>query len=296
MFHVLQKTALGLKHGTVMTANLPTRLLVSSQFLRTVSVVEANDDFLRPCHWLLWNCHSELGLLVSPEEADLLIPFLRTASTQELACNLIVYSAPLTRHMLHFNDLDYYAIPRLPIDFKAPAWLKTELGIFAGRLYFDWDEYDMIMSYLGMQASEQDATEYVPVQDKATFATNPLALLHDWLAVRRKGLDFEHTPIGFITTGKPLSAQNAFFTTLDQNQNQGDSADVQLPKSSSPQVKEDVAEESDDDDDDYSNEHLYQHDGADDPEEFHDAKEDFDTTGNTFFDGHAYEEGKEDEE
>ena len=208
-------------------------------------------------------------------------------------CNLIVYSAPLTRHMLHFNDLDYYAIPRLPSTFKAPDWLKVELGIFAGRLYFDWDEYDMIMSYLGMQASDKNAIEYVPTRSKEAFATKPLALLHDWLAVRRKGLDFEHTPIGFITTGKPLRAQHAFFSALDQNQ--GDGVGVQLPKPSTPQDTEDAVEESDDDED-YSNEHLYQHDEVDDPEEFHDAKEDFDTEGNTFFDGKAYEEGNEDDQ
>jgi len=67
MFCALQKTALGLKHCTITAANTHVRLHVSAQFIRTVIVTEPNDTFLRPCHWLLWSCQNELGMLVSPE-------------------------------------------------------------------------------------------------------------------------------------------------------------------------------------------------------------------------------------
>lgn len=41
--------------------------------------------------------------------------------------------------------------------------------------------------------------------DAHRFAAKPLIYLHEWIDVRRKGQDFEHTPMGFIMTGKPLT-------------------------------------------------------------------------------------------
>ncbi|EDU49764.1 conserved hypothetical protein [Pyrenophora tritici-repentis Pt-1C-BFP] len=288
MFCALRKSALGFKHGTTTAASTPGRLLVSTQFTRTVDVPETNDNFLRPCHWLLWHCQKEIGMLVSPEEADRLIPILRNKLLDVPTCHLIVYAAPLTRHMLHFNDIDYYAIPCLPTTFKAPTWLKVELGIFAGRLYFEWNEYDMIMSYLGMEATREDAAEFVPSDCKETFTAKPLAFLHDWLAVRRSGLDFEHTPVGFITTGKPLSTEHSFFAALEE-QEDTETELLHTTQATSNQI--DGADESDDED--YDKEHLFQHNEDDNHDDFHDAQEAFDVEGNTFFDGEAYEPAQE---
>ncbi|KAF2832658.1 hypothetical protein CC86DRAFT_92549 [Ophiobolus disseminans] len=264
MLCVLQKTALGLKHGTITAANIPARLYVSTQFTRTVQVSEPNDNFLRPCHWVLWSRIAENGLLVSPEEASLLIPILRDRSRFDIpTCHLIVYAAPITRHMLQFNSLEYYAIPRLPPTFKAPTWLKVELGIFAGRLYFEWDEYETIMSYLGMQMSQKDRGEYVPSGGWDAFSSKPLAFLHDWLAIRRKGLDFEHTPMGFITTGKPLSAEHPFFSAPKKEENDG------TEFRSSGRVRKVVQDEEDDsdDDEDRAKEHFFRRDQSDDDDE-----------------------------
>jgi hypothetical protein len=163
----LQKTALGTRHGTLTAAMMASALFVSTQFSRTVSLPEANDNFLRPCQWILWSRSSELALIISPEEANLLIPILRSSSA---GTHLIVYAAPVTRRMLHFNNLNYYAIPPLPRDFNAPVWLKIELGIFAGRLYFNWDEYEAIRKYLGV-GMENVETE----GPSGNFAKKPLA-------------------------------------------------------------------------------------------------------------------------
>ncbi|KAF2634183.1 hypothetical protein P280DRAFT_474819 [Massarina eburnea CBS 473.64] len=114
--------------------------------------------------------------------------------------------------MLHFNNLDYYAIPSLPTNFKAPTWLKIELGIFSGRLYFEWDEYDEMLQYFGAPPSASLNKSAQPIERK-TFAKKPLTFLHEWLAIRRKGQDFEHTPMGFITTGKPLTQNHPFFSS-----------------------------------------------------------------------------------
>lgn len=149
----LTQTALGAKHGAIIAATMASSLFVSTQFMRTVVVNIPNDNFLRPCQWILWSCSTEVAVVVTPEEADSLIPILRSDhSSRSLmgGMHLIVYAAPVTRRMLQFNHLDYYAVPPLPHDFAPPTWLKIQLGIFSGRLYFDWDEYVPMLGYLGV--------------------------------------------------------------------------------------------------------------------------------------------------
>ena len=299
MFRALQKTALGTKHGTITATSIAAGLYVSTQFTRTVSVNEPNDNFLRPCHWVLWSCMSEIGLLVSPEEANALIPILRHTSLNQPTCHLIVYSAPITRRMLQFNNLDYYSIPPLTSSFKAPTWLRVQLGIFAGRLYFERDEYDEIMSYLGIQAPRDKGEDFVQLDRKETFAAKPLAFLHEWLAIRRKGQDFEHTPMGFITTGKPLSAEHPFFAATENGG--GGCTEVQ-PAPRPIQIKEDDDDDDESDDgEDHAKEHLFQHNDSDDGHEvFHDVEEEFGEEfvqeGNMFFDGKAYVPAEDEDE
>lgn len=278
MFCAIQKTAIGRKHGTITATGTAARLYVSTQYTRTVSVKEPNDNFLRPSHWVLWSRESEICLLISPEEANALIPILRHAYLQDPLCHLIAYSAPITRRMLQFNNLNYYAIPPLPAHFKAPLWLKIELGIFSGRLYFEWEEYQEIMSYLGIQVPKDDDDD-VQSETREAFAEKPLAFLHEWLAIRRKGQDFEHTPMGFITTGKPLSANHPFFSSAEKDEG----GNAKVPTAYATQVEEDDDDDESDDDEDHAKEHLFQNDeGDEEGEVFHDAEEEL-HEGNTFF-------------
>jgi hypothetical protein len=53
-----------------------------------------------------------------------------------------------------FNNLTYYSVPALPADFRAPTWLRVQLGLIAGRLYFDFDEYKELCSFLGLTEEE----------------------------------------------------------------------------------------------------------------------------------------------
>ena len=185
---------------------------------------------------------TETALIIIPEEAELCLPLLH--DSKESFTHLLTYAAPVTRKMLHFNDLTYYAVPALPMEWKPPTWLITELGIFAGRLYFDFDEYDDLLKYLGFQehyavapyttnnimspseAYEQDreGQEMAAEQEMnktaqrvQSFTAKPLTFLHEWLAVRRKGQDFTHTPMGHVCQGKPLTESHPFFTTTERN-------------------------------------------------------------------------------
>ena len=185
-------------------------------------------------NWILWSTVSESALIIIPEEAELLLPRLKQANNS--ITHLLTYAAPVTRKMLRFNDLTYYTLPTLPKSWKPPTWLTVELGIFAGRLYFEYEEYEDLRKYLGLQAEDQDletdetlspteahAIDAITVnapsldqQKPRTFTSRPLQFLQDWLAARRRGQDFTHTPMGYVCQDKPLNASHAFFAKVDK--------------------------------------------------------------------------------
>ena len=156
--------------------------------------------------WILWSEISQTALIIIPEEAEALIPSMR--ATKVASAYLLTYAAPVTRSMTHFDNLDYYTIPALPSGWKPPTWLRIELGIFAGRLYFDFEDYAPLCDYLGLDA---DDTRKNGTTARETFATKPKEFLREWLAIRRPGQDITHTPMGYLCQGKKLEVTHPFF-------------------------------------------------------------------------------------
>jgi hypothetical protein len=171
----------------------------------------------RSVNWILWSPGTQTALIIIPEEAEVLIPIVRVAKPPKT--HLIVYAAPVTKKMLHFNNLMYYSLPRLPKSWKPPTWLTIELGIFAGRLYFEFGEYAALANYLGLadcgdvgnratDAVSSGADGIEGEQGKVTkkqircFTKKPLSFLQEWLAIKRKGQDFAHTPMGYLCQGR----------------------------------------------------------------------------------------------
>lgn len=191
--------------------------------------------------------------MVSPEEAEELIPLCRSAAKQVV--HLLTYAAPVTQKMLQFNDLNYYSVPSLPSNWSAPLWLKVQIGIFSGRLYFPFDELKHIRAFLGLEddqvtqyrnpiiiadedeevpvdnsdASDQsqkqpsaedeekhlrEAREVRKVRNAKIKSTKMLTFLHAWLGVRGRGQDFTHTPMGYICARKLLTDDHPFFRVV----------------------------------------------------------------------------------
>jgi len=172
------------------------------------------DLLQRQVNWILWSVVTETALIIIPEEADIVIPLLFNA--KDPTTHLLTYAAPVTRKMLHFNKLKYYTMPVLPIGWTPPTWLTTGLGIFAGRLYFEYEEYSGLQEYLGFREdgavpSADEATMKASAQQAHSFTAKPLTFLQEWLAVRRKNQDFTHTPMGHICQGNLLKASHPFF-------------------------------------------------------------------------------------
>lgn len=185
-------------------------------------------------NWIVWSSVTETAIVVIPEEAELIIPLVYETKTP--VTYLLTYSAPVTRRMLHFNGLDYYAMPQLPTGWKALPWLMLEVGLLAGTLYFEYEEYDFLLKYFGIsEAGTADVEDDVatPAQTGETkvavddgpgetdrvakggqvksFTAKPLSFLQEWLALRRKGQDFTHTPMGYVCQGKTLTETHPFF-------------------------------------------------------------------------------------
>ncbi|KKY21649.1 hypothetical protein UCDDS831_g04174 [Diplodia seriata] len=224
MFISLRGTALGSKHR-INPEIITSKLFVSKQFTKTVVLHHPDDNFLRQVNWVLWSTAADAAMVVVPEEAELLIPLLRNNANNKkpVTTHLLTYAPAVTRKMVHFSDLTYYAIPPLPRAWKAPGWLRTELGLFAGRLYFEYDEYAGIMRYLGIIVDDQpedgtdddgEMSDSVVKKNATPFTNRPLTFVREWLASRRKGQDFSHTPMGFVCQGRPLAADHPFFAAV----------------------------------------------------------------------------------
>ncbi|KAK4651863.1 hypothetical protein QC762_0097080 [Podospora pseudocomata] len=232
VFELLRKTALGRKHK-IRAQDQTSRLFVSVEFGRTVKLHTdlAKDTFLRPVNWVLWSGFTQTAIVLIPEEAEILIQMIRDKVTHPCV-HLICYASPVTRSMLPFNKLNFFSMPPLPEGWVAPQWLRTELGILAGRLYFEWEEYEALCTFLGVDANDGTAKGLglVDGEDEGyggdgaadedhtlrntqtnSFAPRPLTFLQEWLAVRRHGQDFVHTPMGFLTQSKPLQQDHPFF-------------------------------------------------------------------------------------
>ena len=78
---------------------------------------------------------TDTALVLSDFEADMILALIR--ENKRIRTYLITYAAPVTKQMLVFDTLKFYTVPALPKSWQVPAWLVRDLGIFAGRLYFN---------------------------------------------------------------------------------------------------------------------------------------------------------------
>ena len=195
----------------------------------------------------MWSRSDNVALLLIPEEAECVIKMIR-AKGEATKVHLIAHAAPITRNMLHFDDLSYYALPPVPAGYKFPSWLTIELGIFSGRLYLSFPGTKSLKAYLGVRSGsgEVDPGHQRLEEDvgACAFVKNPMAFLPEWLALRRKTQDVVHTPMGYILQGRPLHESHPFFmenTTAGQ-----ESAGSLAPSGTATGLDEDGTDDDED--------------------------------------------------
>lgn len=230
-FDFIGRTSIG-KNYKIEKLFTSQKLFVSTEFGRTVNKtkLEQIDHLHRPVHWILWSNISKEAIVIIPEEAEIIIPKLRKDSHP---VHLLTYASPVTRKMLIFNDFMHYNLPPLSPTWCAPLWLRIEVGILSGRFYFDFLEYIALLEFLGVREVEgklsDDKVDAIMHPSDSlfntlkiknaqqSFASKPLHFLQEWLALRGRGIDFSHTPMGFICKGRPAQAHHPFFKRLQHN-------------------------------------------------------------------------------
>lgn len=170
--------------------------------------------------WILWSPSTQTALVIIPEEAESLIPLLRT-NTRSPRVHLIAYAAPVTKTMEIFNTFKYYSLPALPPTYKFPQWFRFELGILSGRLYVSLAEWDPLSRYIRSSFDEAGESSKGSADSKqangvtpAPFADDPSSFLLEWLTLLRKTQDVLHTPMGYICTGRALGGPSEFQESL----------------------------------------------------------------------------------
>lgn len=223
-FALIGETWIGAKFGVKETKS---RLFCSREFQHTVIADKAHTEkgitvsifhtlpipaspsshsFQRPVEWILWCENTATALVVIPEEAELLISMLRNQDSPPRVW-LLSYSAPVTRSMCKFNALKYLTIPDMPKNITLPSWLVIEIGVLGGRLYFEWPEYQGILTWLGV-AKEKRGPAGLGIR-------HPRKFLLEWLTHCRQTHDVTHTPMGYICNKRPLKNSHSFFQSAD---------------------------------------------------------------------------------
>lgn len=196
-------------------------LLATADFCETVEQVPTDgraDQYLRPVQWVLSGRKNDDRILVllSPFEADLLIPDIRVSKY----VHLHVYVPRISDRMQPTDDLMFYTIPPVPDNWTPPWDLIDQLNVFAGQLYLrDWDSYLRLTHFLGIhKPPREDKMEKISRYNlfnvgsfkkfENTHTDSLLPSVIMLLAIRRRGLPFADTHMGRILQGQSLTEED----------------------------------------------------------------------------------------
>lgn len=145
-------------------------------------------------------------MLITEEAEALLSMIYKHQHKDEM--HLLAYSAPVTKEMVAFSNPHHYEYPPLPSGHEIPQLLAIELGIFAGRLYMEYEEYMSLVAYV-----EDSRSGSRPCTSEMKMKT----FLREWLSLLRKGQDFTHSPMGYLCQGRQLNSDHDFFANKQDN-------------------------------------------------------------------------------
>ncbi|KAM0344968.1 hypothetical protein ACHAPU_007102 [Fusarium lateritium] len=251
-FDFIGKTKVGRELGVQKTSS---RLFVTREFTKSIASTRFRDHYLmRPVEWVLWSAETETALVVIPEEAELAFPMLRDTTKNNVS--LLTYAAPVSKSMWRFSALTYFMMPSREQDPSFPSWLPIEIGVLAGRLYFNYSEYPSLIAWLGIDRGIQLPAEHSyrtsqgakPVA-RGLFVDQPLKFLLKWLTYRRQILDIMHTPMGYVCQNKTLDNKHPFFSSVAPSSNEDGARPVAQSKITATSKK--VTKGNNDDDSDW---------------------------------------------
>jgi len=197
-------------------AQFPVELLVTADFVRTVkrpsgpsSASYLSDSFQRPVQWVLSVLDHQNLVVLSPFEANELLPAIR----QSCKVTLHLYSPRPNLGYQPLDTLDLYTLGRPFSSDSTPRSLTVQLNLFAGQLYLQsFNEYVEMCQYLGLAWSAAKDGEVVradgfvvPAVGKWGLKDSPVNFLRVLLTkVRRDCEGVEKTHLGKVLVGALL--------------------------------------------------------------------------------------------
>ncbi|KAH9063764.1 hypothetical protein EDB83DRAFT_804615 [Lactarius deliciosus] len=173
-------------------------------------------DYLRPVNWVVSSGSGEnyVAIVISPYEANELLPIIRKSDKVRLH----IYAPRVTASMRSFSDFTYHTVPESPTGaWTAPTYIRMELNLFAGQLYFDSkEEYDRVcelfalhMAHPGAKHIEVDGFVRQPHRTgaKSPFSVSVIARFKELTGFRRKGMGYNKTHLGRVLDARSLSSE-----------------------------------------------------------------------------------------
>ncbi|KAF3308477.1 hypothetical protein TWF173_001178 [Orbilia oligospora] len=203
-------------------------LYATVDFMKTVELGHSSsmDDYLRPVKWILLTRDRSNHILLSPYEANQLVPVIRRTK----ACSLHCYAPRVAKSMPTLEFLDSCSIPSLP---KPPLYSRPSLAIrialntFSGQLFFENEQYYVefcrhLSIYYGETSSnlERNIDGWVsqktykalnPEREYSSiskFSKSPLPFLREIVKMRRKGQGFSLTHLGSVLNVQVLGTND----------------------------------------------------------------------------------------
>ena len=194
--------------------------LMTKDFAITATDSSVTDltDYLRPVNWIVSSGSGQqsIAIVISPYEANELLPIIRKSGKVRLH----TYAPRVTASMRSFSDLTFNTVSETPTKWTAAPHLRTELGLFAGQLYFDSEEeYRRMCELLALHmahpgANHIEADGFVPpayrtgpVDRRSPLDASAIAMFKKLTALRRKGMGFGGTDLGRLLDARPLSSE-----------------------------------------------------------------------------------------
>ncbi|OAA71462.1 hypothetical protein ISF_02013 [Cordyceps fumosorosea ARSEF 2679] len=195
----------------------PDDLLVTADYARTVLLPTRGglaDSFQRPVQYILTGCDASRAIVISPHEAQELLPLLTRPSVSSRV-RLQLYAPRTTLGLEPLDALRLYTVPETVVP-ETPAVsdrLRLLLNLFAGQLYFaSFRDYADTCDLLGL--AWQPRTDGVTVEtdgfivggEGAAFERSPVQGIRLLLTtLRRDGRDIGKTHWGRILGGEFLT-------------------------------------------------------------------------------------------
>ena len=197
-------------------------ILATADFCQTVKPESTRgtvDQYLRPVQWVLsrQSIHNQVLVLISPFEADRLLPDIRESKH----VHLHLYAPRTAMRMKPADDLKLYSIPPLPSDWTPPWELIDQLNVFAGQLYLrDYTSYLRLCRFFGVSTKASESLDNTKIRRnlfnipgsfeemEITFSGSPLPAVMALLVIRTRGQPFAHTHMGRILQGQILTEKD----------------------------------------------------------------------------------------